>query len=89
MENLTMTKEELKQVVKKYKFDFFTAEDVENAFNVVWDILTLEADALKKREPYATRTIDDLESAAFEVYNIRDDICSVWEEIREEVKCKK
>jgi len=48
-------------------------EDVENVLVAVHDMLILMADKTKKEYPYATVSINKLENAAYEVFNL------IWE----------
>lgn len=44
------------------------------ALEFTFDLLCAEADALKKKAPYATRTISRLEDAAKEVYDLMQEV---------------
>ncbi len=64
---MNITKEQFKNIVKKYSTLLVLEDDVEAAFDFVRDVLEAEADAIKAAEPYATNTIDRYECAAYEV----------------------
>lgn len=49
-------------------------EDAEDVLNAVHDMLTYVADETKENEPYATNSIDRLEMAAHEVWNLSTDL---------------
>ena len=69
-----LKKETLEQIKRKYSVLIVSDDDVVDAFNLVNDIMTAEADAIKEREPTATASISRLESAAYEVFSIGGDI---------------
>lgn len=71
---MTLSKEAYEKIVKKYPVLLVVDEDPLYAFNFVHDVLTAEADALKEKCPYATRSIDDLERAAYLVWDAMNDI---------------
>ena len=74
MKLLNVKKETLEQIKRKYSVLIVSDDDVVDAFNLVNDIMTAEADAIKEREPTATASISRLESAAYEVFSIGGDI---------------
>lgn len=49
-------------------------EDVEEILYAVHDMLLLVADETKEKEPYATNSIDRIEKAAYEVFNLASDL---------------
>lgn len=59
-----MTREELKQLRTPY---IMTEGEVESAIEFVRDLLEFYANELHNNEPYATNTINRLESAAYVV----------------------
>ena len=69
-----LPRETYEKIVKKYPILLVTEEDPLYAFNFVHDVLCAEADALKEKCPYATRSIDDLERAAYLVWDAMNDI---------------
>jgi hypothetical protein len=70
---MILSKEQFDKIIKKHSTLLVLDSDVEEAFAFVNEVLTAEADALKKAEPYATNTIDRLECAADEVYELERD----------------
>lgn len=63
---LSMTEKEYIKIRNKYP----DAMDGDSAFEFVHDILIAEANAIRAKEPYATKTIDRLEMAAYEIFSI-------------------
>lgn len=68
---MTLTKEKLEEIKRRYSSLILTDSDVEDAIDFVYDILTAEADAIKAEYPYATNSIKRLEDAAHEVNEIK------------------
>ena len=64
-----MTKEQLKEIMNKH---CIVGCEVEDVIYFVQDLLEFRSDELKENEPYATRSIDQLEAAAREVWNLID-----------------
>lgn len=64
-----MTKEQFKEIMNKH---CIVGCEVEDVIYFVQDLLEFHADELKANEPYATRSIDRLEDAAREVWNLLD-----------------
>lgn len=71
---MTLTKEAYQKIVKQYPTLLVLEEEPAEAFRFVWDVLTAESDAVKKKYPYATRAIEHLESVAFCIRSIRSEI---------------
>lgn len=71
---LYMTKEKFEEICKKYPSLLVVDGDVSDALNFVQDLLEAEADALKEREPHAVKTIERLNQAAHEVFDVLNDI---------------
>ena len=69
-----LSKVKLEEIKSKYPTLVLMDDDIADAFNMVSDILTAEADAIKEKEPYATASISRLEAAAYEVFSICGDI---------------
>ena len=65
-----ITKEEFDALREKYSTLLIVNSDVVDALNFVQELLEAEADALKEREPTATASIDRLNKAAYEVFDI-------------------
>ena len=62
----------------KTGFDLLLAS-AENAFRFVWEIICAEHDALEESEPYAVVTIQNLERAEHEVYDLMDEVAEALE----------
>ena len=62
-----MTREQFKEIMKRHCIVDCEVEDV---IYFVQDLLEFQADEIKENEPYATRAIDRIESAAREVYDL-------------------
>ena len=68
-----MTKEQIKNIMKnRLVFE----SEIENAFNVVEDLLYFRAKEIEKEVPYAVNTIRRLREAEYEVWEL-------WNEIEE------
>lgn len=85
MNELSMNEPTFREVMGQYcDKPFFVgmdASDLEDIFNMVHDLLTAEADAIKVKEPYATRTIREYEEAARRISYDRYDFCDAFEEV--------
>lgn len=75
---MTISKEKVKEIAKKHLI--LSDAEAENAFYFVWEILCEEHDALKESEPYAVATIQNLERAEHEVYDLMDEVTEALEE---------
>lgn len=62
-----MTKVELKEIMDR---NMITSLEINDAINFVMELLEFQASEIERNEPYATRTIRDLESAAHAVWNL-------------------
>lgn len=71
---MVMSKETYQKIVKRYSSLLLTEDDAADALDFAHEILNAEADALKEKFPYATRTISDLEAAAFQLSCMGTDI---------------
>lgn len=71
---MTISKEKVREIANKYKLFIFDEGDAEKAFRFVWEIICAEHDALEESEPYATVTIQNLERAEHEVYDLMDEV---------------
>lgn len=69
-----ITKGKFEEICKKYSSLLVVEGDVAEALNFVQELLEAEADALKNVEPEATASIDRLNAAAYEVFDIQGDI---------------
>ena len=64
-----MTKTEFQEIMER---NFIVSCEVFDAIAFVTELLEHQATEIKTNEPYATRTIRDIESAANIVYNLQD-----------------
>lgn len=75
---MTLSAEKFENIKKRYKSFLIIDGDVESAFNFVLDVLSEEIEALEAKCPYATHTINELESAVRNVqsiaYDVEDDV---------------
>ena len=61
--------EHLNNIMKR---NAITAFEIDDAIAFVSELLEYQANELKEKEPYATRTIQELEAAANNVWNLQD-----------------
>ena len=71
---MTISKEKVQEIAKKYKPTILNCDDVETAFLFIAELLITEREALKKAEPYAVRYIDELNTAQCVLLDIVDDV---------------
>ena len=64
-------REKFDEILKEYGI---YGEDVEDILNAVYDMIIYAADEIKRNEPYATNSIDRLEKAAYEIFNLKDEL---------------
>lgn len=64
---MTLTKEQIKEIAKKYSTTIIDDDDIVNAFDFVEAVFRAEAKALNEVEPSATRDINSLDKTAHEV----------------------
>lgn len=85
MNELSMNEPTFRGVIGGYlERPFFVgmdASDLEDIFDMMYDLLTAEADAIKQKEPYAKRTISEYEEAARRISLSRYDFCDAFEEV--------
>lgn len=70
---MVLSKEAFKKIVKEHSTLLVVDEDAACALYFAADVIEAEIKALKEKCPYATRTIDSLESALHEVYELARD----------------
>lgn len=70
---MSMSKEKFQEIKQRYN-SLLMDDDISNALDFVHDLLCAEADAVKASEPYATNTIKRLEAAAYEVFEIAQEV---------------
>lgn len=71
-----MTKEKFNEIMKE---NCILACEVEDAIYFVRDLLEFQADELRENEPYATKAIQRIETAAREVSDLLDYLENVME----------
>ena len=64
-------REKFKEILKEHSI---YGEEPEEILYAVHDMLTLIANETKENEPYAINSIDRLEKAAYEVFNLANDL---------------
>jgi hypothetical protein len=69
-----MTKDAFEVLKKRYSNLLIVDGDVRDALEFVGDLLYAEANHIKATEPYATNSINRLNDAAYEVFNLMHDI---------------
>ena len=69
-----MTKQKFDEIKKKYPTLLVLDGDVSEAFEFVWVMLAAETDALKEKCAYATRSIAEMESAAYQVHDMQNEV---------------
>lgn len=69
-----LSKEKLNEIKKKYRTIIITDGDDVDALYFACDVMKAEADELEEKCPYATNTIDRIERAIHELYEISRDI---------------
>ena len=84
MSDLSLDKLSFMQIMGEYihkpVFVGMDANDLEDVFLLVSDLLNAEADAIRNTEPYAHNTIREYEKAAETVRSARFDFCEAFEE---------
>ena len=81
-----MTKEKFGKIVGRYTLQNYAgfisdSDEINSAIEFVWDMLCAEADYLEETEPYATKSIDRLKSAAHEVFMMLNEYDEIFEEV--------
>ncbi len=69
-----MARQKFDEIAGKHNTLLVVDSDAAEALEFVQELLEAEADALKEKCAYATKTIDRMESAAHEVFDIRQEI---------------
>ena len=69
-----LSKVKLEEIKSKYPTLVLMDDDIADAFNMVSDILTAVAVAIKEKGPYPPPTINRWEAAAYEVFSVCGDI---------------
>lgn len=72
-----MTKQELKDIM--YRNTILDCE-IDDAISFIAELLEHQAEEMKVNEPYATRSIRDIENAANIVWNLQDYVGDITEE---------
>ena len=81
MENMAMNEATFREIMGEYRWLASSADEIEDIFNFMTDILQAEANAIKASEPYAKNTIREFEQAATTVNNFRFDVACAHEEV--------
>ena len=71
-----MTIKEFNELKKKYGI----YDDIDDVLDFVSELLNQRAREIEKKEPYATRTVDELDKAAHEVWDLIDYVSELEEE---------
>lgn len=69
-----MTKEKFDEIKKRHSTLLILDDDTSEALEFVQELLEAEADALKEKCAYATRSIAETENAAHQVFDMRREI---------------
>lgn len=69
-----ITKEKFDEIKQNHRTLLVLEDDVEEAIEFVWELLTAEADALKEKCAYATKSIAEMEKAAYQVFEVQSEI---------------
>jgi hypothetical protein len=72
-----MTKAELGKIMED---NYIFPSEVDDAIQFVQDLLEFQAKELEQNEPYATKTIKDLRTAAHEVWMLQEYVEDAIEE---------
>lgn len=70
---MVLSKKAFNEIVKEHSTLLVLDEDAACALYFAADVIEAEIKAVKEKYPYATRTIDCLESALHEVYELARD----------------
>jgi hypothetical protein len=70
-----MTIKEFNELKKKY----FIYDDIDEVLDFVSELLNRRAREIEEKEPYATRVIDSLDKAAYEVWDLIDYVSELEE----------
>lgn len=73
---LSMTEQEFKSVCNRFSSLLILKDDAEEALAFAEELLNAEIDAIKKREPSATATIQQLEAASYEMAGLKNAIAN-------------
>lgn len=84
---MEMNKEQFKAVLDNFKWSVtvscMDAGDLEDILNLVHDIFEAEADAMKEKCPWASRSIEKYETIAREISFVQSDILNLFEQVKE------
>lgn len=69
-----MTKEKFDEIRRKHSTLLILDDDVDETLEFVQELLEAEADALKEKCAYATKSIAEVESAVHQVFDMRREI---------------
>lgn len=71
---MSLSKEKFNEIKERYSTLLILDTDVSEVLNFVHDLLCAEADAIKESEPYTTTSIKKLEAAAYEVFELGQEV---------------
>lgn len=71
-----MTKEKFDEIKRKHSTLLILDDDADETLEFVQELLEAEADALKEKCAYATKSIAEAESAVHQVFDMRREIDS-------------
>lgn len=69
-----MTKQKFDEIKKRHSTLLILDDDTREALEFVQELLDAEADALKEKCAYATRSIAETENAAYQVFDMQREI---------------
>lgn len=69
-----MTKEKFDEIKRKHSTLLILDDDADETLEFVQELLEAEADALKEKCAYATKSIAEVESAVHQVFDMRREI---------------
>lgn len=69
-----ITRKKFEEICKRHSSLLVLEDDAAAALEFVQELLEAEADAVKEREPDATASINRLNEAAYEVFNIFSEV---------------
>lgn len=81
MENFYMSKETFKEILSRFKGIIFDSTDLEDVFDLVHDLYAAEADAMKEKCPWATRSISEYEAVVIRMSYDGSDFCEMYDEV--------
>lgn len=80
---MEISKEKVLEIAKRHNLTIMDSTDAHHAFGFVWEIICAEYDFIKEHEPYATKTLNRLETAEHEVFDLWDGVYEAMAEAEE------